>query len=253
MSEHRAALQHERNDPQDANPGDVGAPVAVQQRLAVTFVADLVCPWCRLALHTLLPVMDRLGYGLRWHPFLLNPGLPPEGVPRRLYLERKFGSLESAAAVLRRVARRGRQQGLEFDFARIVRQPDTVAAHALLLEAERAGRLVALALALFEGFFEQGADLSDRTLLAELARSVGLAPEAVQTALSPDRQAAVRAAHRRALAREIDGVPAFLVPGVGLLAGAQPEEALTAFLELGLATAALDGGSGGAPQGRQGS
>lgn len=250
MTEHRAALQHIPNDPQDFSPGDGGAPGASQHGSVVVFVADLVCPWCRLALHTLLPVAARLGYGLRWHPFLLNPGLPPEGVPRSLYLERKFGSAEAAQAVLRRVARRGRLQGLDFDFARIARQPDTVPAHALLLEAERAGRLAPLALALFERFFEQGADLSDRALLAELAASAGLGPEAVRAALSPDRHAAVRAAHRRAVAREIDGVPAFLLPGVGLLAGAQPEEALGAFLELGLVTAALDAG---AVQGRQGS
>lgn len=232
---------------------DSRAFLAVQHKLTVTFVADLVCPWCRLALHTLLPVAARLGYGLRWHPFLLNPGLPPEGVPRSLYLERKFGSSEAAAAVLRRVARRGRLQGLDFDFARIARQPDTVPAHALLLEAERAGRLVALALLLFEHFFERGTDLGDRTLLAELAGAAGLAPEAIQAAFSADRHAAVRAAHRRALAREIAGVPAFLLPGVGLLAGAQPEEALTAFLELGLAIAELDVTERGAAQGRQGS
>jgi predicted DsbA family dithiol-disulfide isomerase len=238
MAEHRAAPQHAPRDPQDLSPGDESEHAAPQQDLTVTFVADLVCPWCRLALHTLLPVAERLGCGLRWHPFLLNPGLPPEGVPRGLYLERKFGSPEAAAAVLRRVARRGRLQGLDFAFARIASQPDTVPAHALLLEAERAGRLGPLALALFERFFEAGEDLSDPALLAELAERAGLGPEALAAALSPDRHALVRAAHRRAVAREIDGVPAFLLPGVGLLAGAQPAEALTAFLELGLLTAA---------------
>ncbi len=200
-------------------------------------MADLVCPWCRIALHTLRPLLERLGYRLRWHPFLLNPGLPPQGVPWRLYLERKFGTIEAATVALRRVSRRGAAAGLHFAFERIARQPDTVPAQALLLEAQAEGRLIPLATALFDAFFEKGRDLADPALLEALALEAGLGPEAIAAAASPDRRAQVRAEHRRALARDIDGVPTYLVPGVGLLAGAQPAEVLEAFLELGLLAA----------------
>lgn len=214
----------------------------------MTLVADLVCPWCRIALHTLRPLLPRLGCGLRWHPFLLNPGLPPQGVPRRLYLERKFGTIEAASVALRRVSRRGAALGLPFAFERIARQPDTVPAQALLLEAQAAGRLIPLATALFDAFFEEGRDLADPALLEALALGAGLGPEAIRAAASPDRRAQVRAEHRRALGRDIDGVPTYLVPGVGLLAGAQPAEVLEAFLELGLLAA-----DRARAQGRQGS
>lgn len=233
---------------------DTAEHAAPQQRLVVSFVADLVCPWCRIAFHTLLPLLDRLGCGLSWHPFLLNPGLPPQGVPRQLYLERKFGTAEAAAAMLRRVARRGQAQGLAFAFERIARQPDTVPAHALLLEAARAGRLVPLVLALFEGFFEGGRDLADRAVLTAAAAEAGLPAEMVAAAFSPDRHARVRAAHRRAVGRDIDGVPALLVPGAGLLAGAQPAEVFATFLEIGLLAQAPTGPRpAAADQGRQGS
>lgn len=208
--------------------------VASQHPPVATLVADLVCPWCRLALHTLAPLLDRLGWSLAWHPFLLNPGLPPQGVPRRLYLERKFGTPEAAMAMLRRVARRGQVQGVAFAFERIERQPDTVAAHALLLEAAGAGRVVPLATALFRAFFEEGQDLSERATLRAAAATVGLAADAVEAAFSPDRQARVRAAHRRAVGRDIDGVPALLLPGLGVIAGAQPAEIFETFLETGL-------------------
>lgn len=241
-----AAAQHSPSCPKDDFPGDRFAHAAPQQNLTVTFVADLVCPWSRIAFHALQAPLARLGCRLHWHPFLLNPGLPPQGVPRRLYLERKFGTLEAAAAALRRVARRGAAEGLRFAFERIARQPDTVPAHALLLEAEAVGRLAPLATALFDAFFEAGRDLSDPALLAELAAEAGLGPEALRAAASPDRHAQVRAEHRRALAREIDGVPALAVPGVGILAGAQPAEVWEAFLELGRLAA-------GGAQGRQGS
>lgn len=247
-AEHPAAAQHGRVRPQDGSPGDRFAHAAVQQGPIVTLVADLVCPWCRIALHTLRPLLARLGCGLRWHPFLLNPGLPPQGVPRRLYLERKFGTAEAAAVALRRVSRRGAALGLHFAFERIARQPDTVPAQALLLEAQAAGRLIPLALALFDAFFEEGRDLSDPVLLEALALEAGLGPDSIRAAASPDRRAQVRAEHRRALGRDIDGVPTYLVPGVGLLAGAQPAEVLEAFLELGLLAAERV-----RAQGRQGS
>lgn len=247
-AEHPAAAQHVRNLPQDGVPGDRSELAAPQQGPVVTLVADLVCPWCRIALHTLRPILERLGCGLRWHPFLLNPGLPPQGVPWRLYLERKFGTIEAASLALRRVSRRGAAVGLSFAFERITRQPDTVPAQALLLEARAEGRLIPLATALFDAFFAEGRDLADPALLEALALEAGLGREAIRAAASADRRAQVRAAHRRALAREIDGVPTYLVPGVGLLAGAQPAEVLEAFLELGLLAAERAG-----TQGRQGS
>lgn len=222
--------------------------VAAQHGLSVTLVADLVCPWCRIALATLTPLAARLGFTVRWAPFLLNPGLPPQGVPRRLYLERKFGSLEAARMVERRVARRGRELGLDFAFDRIARQPDTTAAHALLHEGERRGLLLPTATRLFTAFFEDGEDLGDRAVLARVAADVGLGVAGLAEALCADRLARVRAEHRRALARGIDGVPALLLPRVGVLAGAQPAEVVETFLEIGL----LDARSV-EPQGRQGS
>ncbi|BCX18314.1 MAG: hypothetical protein KatS3mg117_1996 [Geminicoccaceae bacterium] len=243
------AAQHSPNDPQDFSPGDDPGHVASQQKLVVTLVADLVCPWCRIAFHTLLPLAERMGFTILWDPFLLNPGMPPQGVARRLYLERKFGSLEAAAAALRRVVRRAAAERLAFAFDRIARQPDTVPAQALLLEAQDAGRLVPFATAAFRAFFEEGGDLGDPELLAALAEEAGLGPEARAAAASADRRARVRAAHKRALGRDIDGVPALLVPGVGVLAGAQPAEVFEGFLEIGLLAAA-----GARPaQGRQGS
>ncbi|MCS6779085.1 MAG: DsbA family protein [Geminicoccaceae bacterium] len=241
-------MQHGLGDPQDRRPGDRSEDAAPQQSLAVTLVADLVCPWCRIALATLAPLADRLGVAIRWAPFLLNPGLPPQGVPRRLYLERKFGSLEAARLVERRILRRGRELGLDFAFDRIARQPDTTAAHALLHEAERRGLLVPTAVRLFAAFFEEGQDLGDRAVLARLAAAFDLDAAGLAEALSADRLVRVRAEHRRAVARGIDGVPALLLPRVGVLAGAQPAEVVETFLEIGL----LDARSAEA-QGRQGS
>lgn len=227
---------------------DGSRDAASQHNARVAFVADLVCPWCHIALHTLLPLLPRLGIELAWHPFLLDPGMTPAGIPRTIYLERRFGSLDAARAVQERIQRRGRELGLVFAFERIRRQPETSTAHALLLAAP-AERRLGLARALFRAFFEEGADLGDVECLEELARASGCAPELARGARSADRLAAVRALHRRAVDAGIDGVPALLVPAVGVLAGAQPAEVFERFLEL----AVLFGRSSVPAQGRQAS
>ena len=43
---------------------------------------------------------EKLSFDTAWHPFQLNPDLPPEGVDRRAYLEAKFGGPERAAAIV---------------------------------------------------------------------------------------------------------------------------------------------------------
>ena len=65
-----------------------------------------------------------------WHPFLLNPHLPPRGVTRLQYLERRFGSVAQAQGVHRRVVQAGAREGIPFAFGAIRAQPNTVPAHA---------------------------------------------------------------------------------------------------------------------------
>lgn len=218
---------------------DVGFDAA-QQTTKILFVADLACPWCRIALHTLEPLLARLGLALHWHPFLLNPNLPQDGVPRALYLERACGSSETARRVQARIQERGRALGLAFAFERIERQPNTTLAHALVLAAPYEHRF-ALARRLFAAFFEDGADLGDPRTLLSLAQASGMTIEAARGALEDEAWARVHSAHREAERIGIDGVPALVLPGVGMLAGAQPPEVFEGFLEL----AVLFAGRGG--------
>ena len=46
----------------------------------VCFIADLVCPWCYIAFMRLQRTVAAAGAAMVWHPFLLNPHVPPRGV-----------------------------------------------------------------------------------------------------------------------------------------------------------------------------
>ena len=107
---------------------------------------------------------------LVWRPFLLNPHLPPRGVTRVQYLERRFGSVAQAHGVHRRVVQAGAKEGIPIAFGAIRAQPNTIPAHALVLAATAHGRELEAAGALFHAFFATGANIGDAAVLARNRR-----------------------------------------------------------------------------------
>ena len=106
---------------------DTNAPS--DNRLTIDVISDVVCPWCfigRRRLGEALALYADKEPGVRplvsWHPFQLNPDLPPEGIDRRAYLAEKFGSAHRAADIYERV--NGRPiffQALHFEDAQAIK------------------------------------------------------------------------------------------------------------------------------------
>ena len=211
---------------------DSAGRTMLDARPVVRLIADLVCPWCYIAFTRLQRLLERTDAHLVWHPFLLNPHLPPRGVTRLHYLERRFGSIAQAQTVHRRVVQAGAREGIAFAFSAIRAQPNAVAAHALVLAAAAHGRQLEAAAALYRAFFVTGDNIGEPGVLTRIASELGLSmPEA--GAAGEERMAAqVIAAHERAFALGIAGVPVCVLGEDHLIAGAQPAEALGALLDL---------------------
>jgi predicted DsbA family dithiol-disulfide isomerase len=203
----------------------------VEPAPVVRLVADLVCPWCYIAFIRLRRVLAGTTAQLVWQPFLLNPHLPPRGVTRAQYLERRFGSVAQAHGVHRRVAQVGAREGIPFAFGAIRAQPSTVAAHALVLAAAKHGRGLDAAGALFHAFFVAGRDIGAPSVLARLGHDVGLDSDDIAGALEPAAAHEVTAAHEQAFALGIAGVPVCVFGDDHVVAGAQPPEVLEALLD----------------------
>jgi predicted DsbA family dithiol-disulfide isomerase len=203
-------------------------PAATRAR----YVADLVCPWCYIGFRRLIQAMGRRDVDFAWHPFLLNPYLPPEGVTRREYLERKFGSLVQAQVLHRRIAEIGARERIRFAFGAIKQQPNTQRAHAMILAAGAYGLQAALAEKLFDTFFATGADLGDPSVLRAVARQLPLGEAQVEGLLSFAEADEVGRAHERACALGVNGVPVLVLDESHVIAGAQPAEALEAMLDV---------------------
>jgi predicted DsbA family dithiol-disulfide isomerase len=204
--------------------------------VTVEVVSDPVCPWCfvgKRRLDRAIAARPRLRIEVIWRPFLLNPGLPLGGMPRRAYLEAKFGDAARADEMYARISELGRGEGIAFAFERIARTPNSLRAHRLLHRARSLGRQHEVAEALFRAFFEDGEDLGDVRVLSAIAAAAGMDPATTEQYLASDEDSqAVLAMDAAARRVGIDGVPCFVVCHRHIIAGAQPTKVLLRLIDL---------------------
>jgi predicted DsbA family dithiol-disulfide isomerase len=193
--------------------------------LTIDVISDAICPWCFIGKRRLEKALDGRPAAVRWHPFPLNPDMPREGIERKSYRIRKFGTWERSLELDARVATAGQGEGIVFRFDRMVRTPNTLDAHRIIWLAGERGVQDAVVEALFLAYFTDGRDLSDRATLAEIAAGAGLDRAAVDDLLAGDAGLdVVRAGEERARRLGVSGVPFFVVNGRVALSGAQPPE-----------------------------
>src|ERR1043166_4316652 len=92
--------------------------------MPIDVVSDVVCPWCFIGkrrLEKALALRPEIAAEVRWRPYFLNDWIPREGIDRKTYLERKFGSVERYAGMARRVQQAAAEEGLVYALAKISR------------------------------------------------------------------------------------------------------------------------------------
>lgn len=188
--------------------------------------SDPICPWCYIGkarLDRALESRPDHPFEIRWHPFQLNPDMPPEGMSRDEYMALKFGDAQGILAAHRPVIEAAEDAGITFDFPAITRTPSTLDAHRLIHWAGLEGRQNAMVAALFRAYFREGRDIGDHDTLLNLARQSGLDAPLIERLLGTDADAnLIREADRMARARGISGVPFFIIDGKYAVSGAQP-------------------------------
>ena len=153
---------------------------------------------------------------MRWLPFQLNPDLPAEGMPRAEYRKAKFGSLERSKQLDARVIAEGKGEGIDFAFDRMEAQPNTTQAHRLIALAENQNAVVD---ALFRAHFEQGRNIGDPKVLAEIAAQCGVQGW-------PGKAPDVSGLEEEVRALGISAVPTFIFERRHGISGAYPPEQL---------------------------
>ena len=203
--------------------------------MQIDVISDTVCPWCYIGkrrLERALSLRPQIEFDVRWRPFQLDPATPLEGVDRKTYIERKFGSSEKIKPIHAALLKAGEDEGIPFAFEKITRTPNTLNSHRVIRWAHSLGVQDQLVESLFRAYFVEGADIGQIKVLAAIADNVGLDGELVEELLSSD-------ADRESVEREdtmarkigINGVPTFLIGGTVLVNGAQDAEHLVRVID----------------------
>jgi len=193
--------------------------------LPIDVFSDVVCPWCFIGkrrLEKALALVPEIPVTVNWRPYFLNPWVPPEGMSREDYLTTKFGSVDRYKSIAQRVAAAAASEGLTYALDKIARQPNTRDCHRLILWAGEQSASAAMKQRLMDLYFTEGADLSDREVLAQAAGDCGMDRAQVREWLASDKDIErVEAEATAAKNAGIEGVPCFIFGGVLAVSGAQ--------------------------------
>jgi predicted DsbA family dithiol-disulfide isomerase len=162
----------------------------------------------------------QFGARVTWLPFDLHPEYPPNGIPRA-DLSARYGEGYDT-----RTREMFAAEGLVY-----APPPEVVPNTRLALELGEQARAEGLHRPyhdrVMDAYWAESTDISERPLLEELARGVGVSPEGIAQALDERPWAsAVDVSTARAQRAGATGVPAFVIDWRVLVVGAQPRELL---------------------------
>lgn len=194
-------------------------------RATLDVLSDPICPWCYIGKVKLDRALEQRAdseIDIFWRPYQLNPEMPAEGMDRMTYLETKFGGPERAKVIYGQIEDAALAAGLNVDFSKIKRTPNTFNAHRLIRWARSTGHQQAVVDSLFVRYFEQGQDIGERDLLLEVADEVGLDRQLLVRLYDEDADRDLLT-NEEALARQmgVSGVPTFILSEKFAFVGAQ--------------------------------
>lgn len=203
--------------------------------MQIDFISDSVCPWCFIGKRRLARAMAQrpdINFDVRFRPFRLDPTIPKGGLERRAYLTAKFGEKGGIEEAQRVIAAEGAKEGIEFDFAAIERAPNTLDSHRLIRWAAMTGVQDEVVERLFAAYFENGEDIGDIRILADIADVSGMDGAQIADMLEGDQDLAL-VEREDQLAREmgVTGVPAMIFANKVAVSGAREPEVLTMVID----------------------
>jgi predicted DsbA family dithiol-disulfide isomerase len=136
--------------------------------MQIDVISDTICPWCYIGkrrLERAIRLRPQIEFDVRWRPFQLDPATPVEGIDRKTYIERKFGSSDKIKPIHAALLQAGEAEGLAFAFDKIARTPNTINSHRLIRWSHSMGVQDQVVEGLFRAYFMDGADIGQIEVL----------------------------------------------------------------------------------------
>jgi predicted DsbA family dithiol-disulfide isomerase len=203
------------------------------RNIEIEVIYDFICPWCWISHCNLAAALEQVGSDVAssicYVPFELNPAMRAEGMDRRAYRSRKFGSWTRSQAMDVQVTAAGLTAGARFDYDKVLRTPNTRLAHRLMQFAQQhcePGKTAALYQALYAAYFADGRDIGSADELESIAGDQAFnVNEARAWLQSSAGHREIDAARERADRFGVQSIPTILIDG-DVINGAQPPAVL---------------------------
>ena len=191
--------------------------------MKINVFADTICGWCFIGhtnLKEALKKFPNLKFDIHHTPFQLNPDMPTEGISRDKYLEIKFGGKNYAASMYENMKLKAKESGLNFNFEKIKKTPNTVLSHLLINLSKQFNLQNEIIEKIYKSYFIDGLDIGDVNILTNIAKENNI-PENVFTNFINDRNTEnINSKILIAKEKGINGVPFFEI-GKDFISGSQ--------------------------------
>ncbi len=154
----------------------------------IKVISDTICPWCYIGkkeLDVAIDSLSEINFTITYKPFQLDPTMPPQGVNRKKYIERKFGE-DIAKEVGLRIIEAGSKVGINFNYEKIEITPNTLDSHRLIKWAEKENKQTEALELLFYSYFTEGLNIGDKDTLVNLAEKLELNTKEIKDNLNSE-------------------------------------------------------------------
>ena len=198
------------------------------KRLKIEMVHDIVCSWCPIGYSNIKTAINNLNIEVDFHflPFELNPNMVIEGESIANYFNRQMGwnndkLLKYQGSLVATAAK----AGVKIDFSKRTHYYNTRNAHLLMHWVERFNKQTDLNEYLIKAYFKDGLDISNLTVLLNIAETLGLDRQETKNAMtSTHLNQALEKKIARVKTLNINTVPAFIVNGNTQISGSNSVE-----------------------------
>jgi predicted DsbA family dithiol-disulfide isomerase len=207
--------------------------------LKIEMVHDIVCSWCPVSYNNIRTAIDNLGIEVefRFLPFELNREMGESGESIASYFNRHFGWDERKLLDYQKsLVATAAHSGVSIDFSKRKYYYNTRNAHLLMHWAERFNKQIILNEHLIIAYFKDGRDISDLTVLLNIAEEIGLDRQETNAALTStqvNQQFDKKVTRHKVI--NLRSIPAFIINETELISGSSSieffEKTLSQFID----------------------
>lgn len=201
-----------------------------KDKIKIDIVSDVVCPWCAIGYKRLSNAIDELGIKdqveITWHPFELNPDMPKDGQNADKYLMNKLKiNKEQLKEKRKNVTELGKESGFKFDYFAKMKKLNTLNAHILLEYAKKYNKQTQLNVRLQEAYFGERKNISNKEILYNELKTVGLnADEAIKLLDNKEAIAKVKEEEKYWKDNGVYAIPTMIFEDTFVKVGANTQE-----------------------------